>query len=319
MFHSITAGDYAGDYSRTLSGSRVPPINEERFSTTFPRLSRSYLTLYHEGKRSKSDTIKGLTVLVIAELERASWAGDNIKEALSVLRAYLEIINVLDKERAGARQEGIGAREDWVGKVEVAKKQVATTQKKGREDEGEPDHPAKPPIDLELIPFGRPNSVKLPGDSRATHELQDNYGRDPAYAKAILLRDPSRPEFPSNLWENILANTFIDFNQIFSQIFHPVERQISDFGEWAYTWDKYEKAVLFAFPHRELELQQYKKHIQEIFLFLAQPGVYKDVLQYDRRVRKRVAESGSLRLCDFSEFSSDYLSFIINGDDSDEN
>jgi hypothetical protein len=119
--------------------------------------------------------------------------------------------------------------------------------------------------------------------------------------------------------KNILANTFIDFNQIFSQIFHPVERQISDFGEWAYTWDKYEKAVLFAFPHRELELQQYKKHIQEIFLFLAQPGVYKDVLQYDRRVRKRVAESGSLRLCDFSEFSSDYLSFIINGDDSDEN
>lgn len=111
----------------------------------------------------------------------------------------------------------------------------------------------------------------------------------------------------------------IDFNQIFSQIFHPVERQISEFGEWAYTWDKYEKAVLFAFPHRELELQQYKKHIKEIFLFLAQPGVFKDVLQYDRRVRKRVAESGSLRLCDFSEFSSDYLSFIINGDDSDEN
>jgi hypothetical protein len=295
----------------------VPPIGEgQLFSNKsfFPQSSCATLVpTYHEGERSKSDTIKRLAALVIDDIERASRAEDNVKEVSSVLCDYLKIFKVFDKERAGAGQEVIDAREDWVGKVKVTKEQVAATQKEGREDKGEPDHPAKHPIDLELIPFGKSDSVKLPDDLRITHELQDNYGRDPAYAKAILLRDPSRPEFPPNLWENVLANTFIDFNQIFSQILSPVERKISGFGDWAYTWDKYEKAVLFAFPHRELELQRYKKHIQEIFL--SQPEESENVLQYDHRVRTRVAESGSLRLCDLSEFSSDYLWFIINGEE----
>jgi len=312
MFHGTTASDHS-----QTPGSGAPPIDEGQFSRTFPRdFSQSCLTLvqtYHEGKRSKSDTIKRLARLVIDELERASRAGDNVKEVSSVLCAYLEILNVFDKERAGARQEAIVAREDWVGKVEAAKGQVAATQKRGREDEGRPDHPAKHPIGLELIPFGRP--VKLPDDLRLTHELQDNYGRDPECAKAILLKDPYRPEFPSNLWGNVLANTFIDFNQIFSQFCCPVDRQISGSGDWAYTWDKYEKAVLFAFPHRELELQQYKKHIQEQFLAL--PDAPKSILQYDKRVRTRVAESGSLRLCDLSEFSSDYLWLVVSGDETD--
>jgi hypothetical protein len=315
MTHSPTASDH----SQTLPGSEAAPIDEGQFSPTFlSDFSRSCLTLvqtYHEGKRSKSDAIKRLARLVIDELERASRAGDNIKEVSSVLCAYLEILNVFDKERAGARQEAIAAREDWIGKAEVAKGQVATAQKMGREDEGKPDHPAKDPIDLELIPFGRPSpdSVKLPDDLRLTHELQDNYGRDPACAKAILLRNPSRPEFPSNLWENVLANTFIDFNQIFSQLFCPLDRQISGSGDWAYTWDIYERAVLFAFPHRELELQQYKKHIQEIFIALPDHAS-KDILRYDNRVRTRVADSGSLRLCDFSAFNSDFLLIMANGD-----
>ncbi|KAF8497142.1 hypothetical protein F5888DRAFT_1700675 [Russula emetica] len=296
LFHTT-----ASDNSQTLPGSGAPPIDEGQFSRTFPRdFSQSCLTLvqtYHEGKRSKSDTIKRLARLVIDELERASRAGDNVKEVSSVLCAYLEILNVFDKERAGARQEAIVAREDWVGKVEAAKGQVAATQKRGREDEGRPDHPAKHPIGLELIPFGRP--VKLPDDLRLTHELQDNYGRDPETHIA--------PEFPSNLWGNVLANTFIDFNQIFSQLLGS--------GDWAYTWDKYEKAVLSAFPHRELELQQYKKHIQEQFLAL--PDAPNSILQYDKLVRTRVAESGSLRLCDLSEFSSDYLWLVVSGDETD--
>jgi hypothetical protein len=323
MSHNSTT---ASDHSQTLPGSGAAPIDEGQFPKTFPRdFSRSCVTLvqtYHEGKRSKSDTIKRLARLVSDELERVSRAGDNIKEVSSVLCTYLEVLNVFDKERAGGRQEAIVASKDWVSKVEVAKGQVAATQKRGREDEGEPDHPAKHPIDLKLIPFGRPGSVKLPDDLRLTHELQNNYGRDPAHAKAILLRDSSRPEFPSNLWENVLANTFIDFNQIFSQVFCPVdvERQISGPSDWGYTWGKYEKAVLFAFPHRELELQQYKNHIQE--LFLAAPDSHKSILKYDNRVRTRVAESSSLRLCDLSEFNSSVMWIVGNDrecdDDSDD-
>lgn len=297
MSHSASASYH----SQALPRSGAASIDEK----IFPRESSpSFVTLvqtYHDGKRFKSDTIKRLTRLVIDELERASRAGDNIKEVSSLLSAYLEILNVFDKEGAGARQEDIVAREDWVGKVG----QVSATQKRGIEDEGKPDHAAKQPIDLELIPFGRPDYAKLPDDLRLTHDLQDNYERDLACAKALLLRDPSRPEFPSNLWENVLSNTFVDFNQLFSQLIYPVDRKFSGPGDWAYTWDKYEKAVLFAFPHRELELRQYKEQIQELFLEL--PEELEKILQYDNRVRTRVADSGSLRLCDFPQFTSDLI------------
>ena len=312
----MTQSTTAGDHSHTFPGSRAPYMRDSS-----PRLSRE-ISSYHALLFSKTTTRENapsptrshVTRRLINDLERASRAGDNIKEVTSVLCAYLEILNVLDKERAGAQQEGIHATEDWVGKVEVAKKQFAATQERGREDEEEPDHPAKHPSDLELIPFGRRDSIKLPDDLRVTHELQDNYGRDPAYAKTMLLRAPSRPELPSNLWENVLANSFIDFNQIFSQLSFPVERdrKIDGSGDWVYIWDKYEKAVLFAFPHRKLELQQYKNHIQE--LFLAMPETPINVLHYDHRVRARVADSDSLRLCDLSESSSDHLWFIICGD-----
>lgn len=302
----------ASDYLRTFPGSGATSVVEGQFSKTFPReFSRSCFALvqaYHEGKRSKSDAIKWLARLVIDELERISRAGDNIKEVTSVLCAYLEILNVFDKERAGTRQGAISDLEDL---VEVGKGHVAVTLKRGREreDEGEPGHPAKHPIDLKLIPFGRPDSVKLSDDLRLTHELRDTYGRDPAYIKTILLRDPSRPEFPSNLWEDVLANTFVDLNEIAeTQVLHG-GHHINGARDWTYAWDKYEKAVLFAFPHRELELQQYKNHIQELFLAVEATD---DILNYDKRVRRLVAESGHLRLCDFFEFSSDYW-YVVGG------
>ena len=301
MFCTTTVSDH----SQTLPGSGAAPVDEGQLSKAFLRsFSQSCLTVvqdYQEGKRSKSDTIKRLAILVIGELERASRAGDNVKEVSSVLCAYLEILNGLEK---GVRKEAIAARE--VGKVEVAKAQVATTPKRGREDE-EPHHPAIRTIDLDLIPFGRPVSAKLPDDLRRTHELQDNYARDLAHAEVVLLNDQSRPEFPSDLWKNVLTNTFIDFDPIFNQFqfFSPECRQISGSGDWVFAWNRYEKAVLFAFPHREVELLRYKNHIQELFLTL--PDSPKTILRYDKRIRTRVAESDNLRLCDISEFISDCL------------
>jgi hypothetical protein len=98
MFHSTTVNDH----SQTLPGSGAVPIDEGQFSKTFPRdFSRSCLTLvqtYHEGIRSKSDTIRLLARLVIDELEHAFRAEDNMKEVSFVLCAYLEILNVFDKE-----------------------------------------------------------------------------------------------------------------------------------------------------------------------------------------------------------------------------
>jgi hypothetical protein len=98
MFHSTTVNDH----SQTLPGSGAVPIDEGQFSKTFPRdFSRSCLTLvqtYHEGIRPKSDTIRLLARLVIDELEHAFRAEDNMKEVSFVLCAYLEILNVFDKE-----------------------------------------------------------------------------------------------------------------------------------------------------------------------------------------------------------------------------
>jgi hypothetical protein len=89
--------------------------------------------------------------------------------------------------------------------------------------------------------------------------------------------------------------------------------RLADLAIGLNTWDKYENAVLFAFPHRELELRKYKNYIQG--LFLGAPEGSKSVLRFDNRVRTRVAQSGSLRLSDFLELNSALL--WLTDDDGD--
>jgi hypothetical protein len=148
--------------------------------------------------------------------------------------------------------------------------------------------------------------VNLPHDIAHTLQLQENYARDPGYIKRRVVHDPRRPEFPTALWGDVIANGYVDLNKV-------VDGWIQECGEWSVAWDKYEEAVLFVYPHRKQELEKYWDHIQETFTAISLAGCPDRVLQNDRRVRTRVAESNRLRLSDLESFSSEYMCIISVG------
>jgi hypothetical protein len=191
---------------------------------------------------------------------------------------------------------------------EVAEGQAlaSTISKRRREDVSDGDQPHKRVLNEDLIPFGKGDDVDLPPDLAKTLEMQENYARDPGYAKSLLLRDSLRPEFPTALWGDVIANAFIDLNTVFDST--NVDSQIRSSGDWCSAWNKYRDAVAFVYPHRVRELRDYTGHILDTFLAI--PGAPERVLQYDKRVRMRVAESSSLRLSDFRLFYDEYTSSI---------
>ncbi|KAF9067517.1 hypothetical protein BDP27DRAFT_1422808 [Rhodocollybia butyracea] len=91
---------------------------------------------------------------------------------------------------------------------------------------------------------------------------------------------------PRSQWKNVLLDTFVKFNEIFSNSFtiEPDESDLLVIGDthlefqkskvaskikkatqWNSAWRVYEQAVKFAFKGQELELKRYWKHINNLF------------------------------------------------------
>jgi hypothetical protein len=113
------------------------------------------------------------------------------------------------------------------------------------------------------------------------------------------------PEFPPHLWKDILANRLIDFGHLVDhkqthalryddavdlgngiEIFlgantRSKTKLLSD-GQWSQAWDLYAEAVVWAYPHRNAELQTYRRHI--VRRFNATGAVL--TIEYDQAARK---------------------------------
>jgi hypothetical protein len=204
---------------------------------------------------------------------------------------------------------------------------------RGRTDDADADGPRKRREIDDLMRFEVGDDATLPPDLRRTLAAMRKFAADPAHAKARVLDSPIRPDFPTSLWADVIANAFVDFDRIYDYHFatgtegrkavhqlgelrlitdtSKVDRRVRTPGDWIMAWAKYHDAVVFVFPHRRQELRVYGTHIQDTFL--ANPNGSDRVLQYDRRVRARAADSARLRLCDVTAFFSDYQYFIHNG------
>ncbi len=78
-------------------------------------------------------------------------------------------------------------------------------------------------------------------------------------------------------------------------------RKVTRYGDWVTTFEMFQDAVMFAFPHHRTELATYRSHIISQFrtndeLFDAR------VIDYDRAIRKKCAQNRGLLLSDLFEF-----------------
>jgi hypothetical protein len=83
------------------------------------------------------------------------------------------------------------------------------------------------------------------------------------------------------------------------------ERKVRSYGEWISAWKKASRAIVFAFPHRADELDDYFLHIQAEF-DSKQVGAHAKVILYDITVRNFVGGGQSILLVERDRFSHLY-------------
>ncbi|THH14558.1 hypothetical protein EW146_g5779 [Bondarzewia mesenterica] len=180
--------------------------------------------------------------------------------------------------------------------------------KRARTDEEESDDRpavAKRPINPTLFAFGQGGGDSLDAELRLTLDLKSNYVRDVKFVKAEIASQPDLPDVPPSVWDDIIRNTYVDFDKIITSHFslegdpHEVKhlgdfeviaaggsrpkRSIMSQPDWALAWDKYKQGVLYLYPHRGRKLAVYERYILGLFT-AAGPDV---VLNFDKAVRSR--------------------------------
>ncbi|EJD39641.1 hypothetical protein AURDEDRAFT_171273 [Auricularia subglabra TFB-10046 SS5] len=163
-----------------------------------------------------------------------------------------------------------------------------------------------------------------------TLDARANYCADLKRAKYDILRDGLAPPFPEDLWEAVLADRTVDFNRILSARYAPhvsdrsthhidgadgptlvfggprVTRRVSNRAEWEQCFNDWYAAVVYAYPHRDIELRAYHELVCGLFdsLHLSRHGA---ILQADIAMRNEVTINHS-----YSFFDETRLAHVHN-------
>ena len=154
-------------------------------------------------------------------------------------------------------------------------------------------------------------------------KLLDVYTIDPKAAKRSLTNQPDCPEFPDSEWKNVISGRAVNLDAVLSgqlsttndnqktEKFGDIEvsfgaveptKVVKNGGDWSIAWNRTVRAIVFAFPHRHLELTSYGEYIINLFS-VTHPTVHNRVIAFDRAVRKRVGSVRNLELSDFEKFA----------------
>ena len=151
----------------------------------------------------------------------------------------------------------------------------------------------------------RLSGVELSDDLKKTLDLLCTYAKDLKFTKSSILTLLHAPQFPNSEWTNVIIRAMVDLDHVISGFFsisidnQDVEviggiqfkfgatrasKHVKTSRDWFVAWDMYAKAVVFAFPHRQCELQVYGQHILGLFSTTS-VGHHTHILLFDKAVR----------------------------------
>ncbi|QRW02661.1 hypothetical protein RhiLY_01660 [Ceratobasidium sp. AG-Ba] len=115
-----------------------------------------------------------------------------------------------------------------------------------------PEHEPKP----ESFPFERasPSPDSLPPSAQRTKNLVELYFRNLKETKHALFQSESLPTLPDDVWDDILADRYVDIERI-HVAYNPPECSISSLRYWCMAFNTYVAGVCLAFPHRTEEFR----------------------------------------------------------------
>ena len=171
----------------------------------------------------------------------------------------------------------------------------------------------KPKIDDGEFPWVIHENLTGAGLSDDLHKTFENlrtYAKDLKYTKSSILTSPHAPRFPNSKWANVIIGAMVDLDHVLSGTFavlndnRDVEvvggiqfkfgatraaKQVKTSGDWFIAWNMYSKAVTFAFPHRQNELQHYSQSILGLFAATSVEH-HSNILLFDKAVCIHVRE-----------------------------
>jgi len=200
-------------------------------------------------------------------------------------------------------------------------------------------NPRKRGPDESLYAFNHPTIIHPPIDPKLelTLKLKNNYAIDLKASKCAVLGFPRCPLFPDSQWNDVLLDRYVDFDKILTGYYalesdhretqtiggldisintggssgKPV-KEICIYGEWTIAYARYTRAVLFVYPHRSRELEEYQEYMAG--QFAAYPDVsdqYK-IINFDKAICLRVGQSNDLLLTDYARFQDIISYHLIN-------
>ena len=182
-------------------------------------------------------------------------------------------------------------------------------------------------LDETTLPWYNQPEAPLDPNIALTLKRKRDYLVDVKAVKLKVLGRSDCPEFPEGLWNEIITNSYVDLNKVFSGYYSldseskqtetignvdivirdnsattKLVRTVASHGDWFISFSTYGEAVLFLYPHRKKELAEYQRFIAGQFAAITVPEHHR-VIDLDRAIRKRVTRTNNLALTSFSDFA----------------
>jgi hypothetical protein len=78
-------------------------------------------------------------------------------------------------------------------------------------------------------------------------------------------------------------------------------KKVKTAGDWFIAWGIYTKALVFVFPHRKSELDDYGAYVLKLFAATSH-GDHNTIIQFDKAIRARHGDSRDLLLTDYAQY-----------------
>jgi len=169
-------------------------------------------------------------------------------------------------------------------------------------------------------------------ECKESHRLLTLFARDFKAIKLWIQNSRTAPlGFPTSEWDNIIQGQAVNLDAVLSLLHHistPKEnigrvgsteislgqlepsKRVQMSGEWTSTWNATIKAIKFAFPHQERELQEYGEYIKGHFSARIQLS-HRKIILYDSAIRNEVGGGQNALLTDTHRFSRFYSAIVM--------
>ena len=324
-------------FAETTGSGDQPPAQTTGQTLPSQNLATACLEIvenYRWGLLAKSAAIVQLTQVVIGEVGSAT-------SAANIVGTYFTMLDQYESESAhvpGAPEQGAPSGGDYW--EDDAEQEFAGEDGREPNVEQEPNvergEPARKRIKMDFTCFDHAAATgvvcKISKNLQRTNEVLESWSQDPREARRRLMYHQYSPEFHESGWNEIVRGKCLNLDTVYTFIAtsqtvdkhtetiggieikygfaETASKKITSYQGWTTAWHRASKAIRFAFPHREAELNSYYEYIVQIFDQTAEAH-HGRVIRFDKAVRNRVASSRTYELSNFEAFRDIYDAIFL--------